>query len=148
MRSAKGTDRVESALISGNMNIDADSILLAVGLTPLTELASMFGCRLIYSRPLGGFMPLHDDDLRTTNRNVYVCGDAAGIEEANTALDEGRLSGISAAVSLGYIDAREGSLKKQTVIERLRELRGGPYGEKRQIAKDTVISEFNKIGSY
>ncbi len=142
---ASGSDRVESALISGNMDFDVDSILLAVGLTPLTDLAALFGCRIIYSRALGGFMPLHDKNLRTTNKNVYVCGDVAGIEEANAALDEGRITGIAAAMDLGYIDLTAGRLKKQTVIERLRELRGGPYGEKRQIAKDNIISRFNSL---
>lgn len=142
---ASGSDRVESVTISGNIDFKVDCILLAVGLTPLTDLAGLFGCRLIYSRFLGGFMPLHDKNLRTSNKNVYVCGDIAGIEEANTALDEGRLAGISAAMDLGYIDLSAGSLKKETVIERLRELRGGPYGEKRQFAKDTVINEFNKL---
>ena len=97
------------------MSFDVDSILLAVGLTPLTDLAALFGCRLIYSRSLGGFMPLHDENLCTTNKNVYVCGDVAGIEEANTALDEGRLAGISATVSLGFLNVRAGSLKKQTI---------------------------------
>ncbi|MCK5674533.1 MAG: FAD-dependent oxidoreductase, partial [Spirochaetales bacterium] len=78
---ASGSDRVESALISGNIEFDVDSILLAVGLSPLTDLAALFGCRLIYSKALGGFMPLHNKDLRTSNFDVYVCGDAAGIEE-------------------------------------------------------------------
>lgn len=145
--SASGSERVESALISGNLDFDVDCILLAVGLTPLTDLAGLFGCRLIYSRALGGYMPLHDENLRTTHENIYICGDVAGIEEANTALDEGRLAGIAAAMSLGYIDTREGRLKKQTVIERLRELRGGPYGEMRQIAKEAVINEFHRIYS-
>ncbi len=140
---ASGSDRVKSALISGNIEFDIDSILLAVGLTPLTDLASLFGCRLIYSRTLGGFMPLHDKNLRTSNKNVYVCGDIAGIEEANTALDEGRLAGTAAAMSLGYIGDTEGRLRKQAVIDRLKELRGGPYGEKRQLAKDNVIRQYN-----
>ena len=140
---ASGSDRVESVLISGNMEFDIDSILLAVGLTPLTDLAALFGCRLIYSKTLGGFMPLHNKDLRTSNKNVYICGDVAGIEEANTALDEGRLAGTAAAMSLGYIGETEGRLRKQAVINRLKELRGGPYGEKRQLAKDNIIRQYN-----
>jgi len=143
--SATGSGRVDTVNITGDLEFKVDSVLLAVGLSPLTDLARLFGCRICYSKTLGGFMPLHDENLLTTNENVYVCGDVAGIEEANTALDEGRLAGISAVMNLGYLDPAEGTRRKQEVIKRLRELRRGMYGEKRELAKKRVVSEYKKM---
>ena len=43
--------------------------------------------------------------MRTSKDDVYVAGDVAGIEEASSAMEEGRIAGISAAEALGYIDS-------------------------------------------
>jgi len=34
---------------------------------------------------------------------IYVAGDIAGVEEASTAMEEGKLAGIAIAESLGYL---------------------------------------------
>ena len=39
----------------------------------------------------------------TTVPGVYVAGDMTGVEEASTAMEEGKLAGIAAACSLGYL---------------------------------------------
>ena len=88
--------------------LEADTVCMAVGLTPMIELASMAGCQLAEIPALGGVIPLHDEDMRTSNPDVYIAGDISGIEEASTAMEEGRLAGTAAAeVSTTII--REGS---------------------------------------
>jgi len=65
-----------------------------------------------------------------------VAGDSSGIEEASTAMIEGKIAGVSAAFQLGY-DKKAKVLKKQ-YIEELKRLREGPFGEKPRIAKDKI----------
>ena len=75
---------------------------MAVGLQPNYRLCHQINCEMKYSRELGGFVPLRNKYLQTSNSNVYLAGDCAGIEEATTAMMEGKLAGLAAAVALGY----------------------------------------------
>ena len=127
--SIKGTER----------DLDIDTICLSVGLSPLAELAWMVGCRFVYIHDLGGFMPIHNCDMRTNLENIYVAGDITGIEEASTALEEGRLAGLSAAESLGYIKSDICVKRKKELRNRLRDLRSGPFGELRKKLKDPLM---------
>ena len=65
---ARGTDRVEEAVIAQvdeyfqpipgtEQTIPVDTILLAVGLNPRIELASMFHCKTTFEGGLGGLLP-------------------------------------------------------------------------------------------
>ncbi|MDW7650522.1 MAG: pyridine nucleotide-disulfide oxidoreductase, partial [Bacillota bacterium] len=59
---------------------------------------------------------------------IYVAGDAAGVEEASSAMIEGSIAGLSAAEALGYtLDTDR--LKAQFVGD-LNTLRSGVVGEK------------------
>jgi len=106
--------------------LDVDCLCLAVGLSPLTELAEMAGCQLAYVPELGGHVPVHDDNMETTVPGIYVAGDLAGIEEASMAMDEGRLAGVAAAESLRRLGPDEAKAHKEAIRARLRELRLGP----------------------
>ena len=53
-----------------------------------------------------------------------------GIEEASTAMEEGKLAGIAVAEALGKITAEEAARQKQAVRSRLDELRMGPFGHR------------------
>jgi thioredoxin reductase len=123
---------------------EVDTVLLAVGLSPKVELASMLGCAVDYDPRLGGHIVLHDDNMESTVKGVYVCGDSAGVEEASTALEEGRLAGIAAAQSLGYVKDLEALQIKKEIWNRLEELRKGPFGKIRREAKEDLINGFNK----
>mgnify|MGYP001473163866 CR=1 FL=1 len=147
---AEGNEKVESAVIAGvdekweiisgtEKVLDVDTICLAVGLSPLAELAWMAGCRSSFIPSLGGWVPIHGENLETTLPGVYVAGDLAGIEEASTAMEEGRLAGLAAAEALGHLSHEEALVKKGKVRERLSALRIGSFGEGRAIAKQEVI---------
>jgi len=108
--------------------IPCDTICLAVGLSPLTELAWQAGCEIAFIRELSGHVPIVDENLETTRSGIYCAGDVGGIEEASSAMVEGRLAGIAAAVSLGHGDDEADKLLKDALDE-LDELRSGPMGE-------------------
>jgi sarcosine oxidase subunit alpha len=80
-----------------------------------------------YIRELSGHVPVVDDYLETTRPGIYCAGDVSGIEEASSAMVEGRLAGISAAASLGYGKDKVEELQKDAMSE-LDELRAGPMG--------------------
>ncbi len=115
-----------------------DVICLALGLTPLAELAWMAGCQFEWVPQLGGQVPVHNGDMESTVKGVYVAGDVSGIEEASTAMEEGKLVGIAVAESLGKISAGDAREKKAAIHAGLEELRAGPFGEGRRAAKEQV----------
>lgn len=78
---------------------------------------------------------MHDDNMATTAEGIYVAGDITGVEEASSAMEEGKLAGIAAAAKLGYLGKDEAEKLKNEVQVRLSALRTGIFGEKRQKAK-------------
>lgn len=128
--------------LSKKQVLPADLVCLAVGLRPEADLLSMARCEFSYFPTLGGFIPLHNRDMETTNPDLLVAGDAAGVEEASCAMEEGRLAGISAAVSLGLVKTTAAQERKKEVMDRLEALRKGPFGEERQKAKEKIWKEY------
>ncbi|NLC38485.1 MAG: FAD-dependent oxidoreductase [Clostridia bacterium] len=139
---ARGKGRVEEAVIAQvdqnwqpiagtEKTLEVDTILLAVGLNPMVELASMAGCQVVYSPALGGYVPLHDENMATTVPGIFVAGDLAGVEEASSAMEEGHLAGWSAAKSLGLTGGPEA--ERRFFVEarqNLEDLRSAPLSRK------------------
>ena len=116
-------------------DVPCDTICLAVGLTPSTRLLSQIGVDLEFVPEAGGYVALHDESMQTSVNGVYVAGDASGIEEASTAMIEGKIAGLAAAIQLGR------SKRKRLLMqyrEELCNLRAGPFGEKPRIAKEKI----------
>ena len=122
--------------------LKADLVCLAVGLTALAELCWMAGCQFFYSPILGGFLPVHNKNMQTSVPHLYLAGDVSGVEEASTAMEEGRLAGIAMAESLGYISGKEAKKKKNLTQGRLLALRQGPFGEERKKEKEKIYEMF------
>ncbi len=104
---AQGKETVESAFITRvdenfkpikgtEKRIECDMILIAIGLSPLCDLLYQAGCQIQYIPELGGNVPVHNEDMMTSRPHIFVCGDLASIEEASTAMLEGRIAGASA----------------------------------------------------
>ncbi len=121
-------------------DIKCDTICLAVGLSPLTELCWQAGCQVEFIKELSGHVPITDDFLETTVPGVYVAGDVSGIEEASSAMVEGRLAGLSAAASLGYGKDVAAEQQKAAMAE-LDELRAGPMGERIRMGLEKVAAK-------
>lgn len=124
--------------------LDADTVCMAVGLTPMTELAKLAGCAVTEVPALGGVVPLHDENMRTTNPDIYVAGDIAGVEEASTAMEEGRLAGTAAAQALGYLSESRAERTKAGIRERMAALRSGKFGTGRRSAKEALMREYQE----
>jgi len=155
IKEARGRKSVEEAVIIAldkkwnpikgtEKTVPADTVCISVGLNPNGQLANLAGCEFKFFPELGGFLPLHDDNMESTKKGIYIAGDLSGIEEANSALDEGRLAGISVAASLGYIDNDRFVKLKEEYWNRLNGLRKGPFGYNRAIAKKGIVSSFQQ----
>lgn len=146
---AEGNGQVERAVIAQLNNwqpvpgtekeFDVDVVCIAAGLRPTSDLAWMSGAKHVLIPELGGWMPAHDENMRTSVEGIYIAGDTAGVEEASTAMDEGRLAGAVVAHKLGYLSDQQAEERKADIKNRLAALRMGPFGAKRQNAKARII---------
>ena len=150
VKEAIGKDKVEKAVLvtldkswkpipGTEKTLDVDVICMACGLSPLSELAWMAGVKFAYIPQLGGHVPIHDKNMATSISGIYVAGDLAGVEEASSAIDEGRLAGVAVAESLGKLSKDDAKVKKDAILKSLDELRSGPFGESRHAAKEQLI---------
>jgi len=122
----------------------ADTVCIAAGLSPLAELAWMAGARFSYVKELGGHVPLHGPELETTVAGLYVAGDVTGVEEASTAMEEGRLAGVEIARSLDRLAVGPAEALGEEIRAHLRELRQGPFGDLRQACKERLFQEYRQ----
>jgi sarcosine oxidase subunit alpha len=118
--------------------IDCDTICLAVGLSPLSEVLHQSGCQLTYLPQLGGWVAVHDSNMETTQEGIYVAGDASGIEEACTAMLEGRIAGSHAALSLHPSAKDEANRIAEEAHLELTAFRAGPFGEMARTGKERM----------
>ena len=121
---------------------EADTVTLAAGLKPVSDLVKLQDIELVFNGVFGGWVPTHDENMESTCKGIYVVGDTTGVEEANTALEEGRLSGVAVAEALGCLKESEAAVLKADVWERLNGLRMGPFGLKRAVAKKELMDAF------
>lgn len=139
-----GKDKVEGAVIvkldkdwqpiAGSETIvDCDTVCLAVGLTPSTRILSQIGVEMEIIPEAGGYVALHDESMQTSVKNIYVSGDSSGIEEASTAMIEGKIAGLSSALSIGTTKEKVNFLKYKNELNLLR---AGPFGDKPRAAKN------------
>lgn len=117
--------------------IDCDTVCLAVGLTPSTRLLGQIGVKMVTIPEAGGFVALHDETMQTSVENIYVAGDASGIEEASTAMIEGKIAGLHAANHIGF-KTDDADQRKKKFTEEISHLRAGPFGDKPRIAKQKM----------
>ncbi|HEX9933636.1 MAG TPA: FAD-dependent oxidoreductase [bacterium] len=135
----RGKDRVECAVVvkvdecwepvpGTETEYPVDMVCLSVGLRPTAELLDQMGCSMANIPELGGEVPFRNAWMETSVEGVYVAGDASGIDEASSAMLEGRLAGLDAVEKLKGPSEAVRTLKDETVRQ-LRELRAGPFGE-------------------
>ena len=139
VKEAIGKDFLEKAVIcevdekfkpiTGTERVfDVDVMCISVGLTPLNELIAMRGCEMTYIPQLSGIVPVRYENYETTVENVFVAGDATGVEEASAAMVEGFLAGLCAAEKIGY-KTDDFLDRKNDYTQQLNNLRSGPAGK-------------------
>jgi len=154
---AEGREFVTGAVIAGINNkfevikgterkLDVDLICIAVGLRPLIEVARLANCRIGYVDGLGGFLPLHNEYMMSSRKDVYVAGDCTGVEEASTAMEEGRLAGLSCAYSLGKVKRESYDMAARIINSNMMELRIGSFGDERRRCKEEIFHHFAALG--
>ncbi len=109
---------------------EVDTICLAVGLSPMSQLLKMAGCQMEDNPKRGGQVPICDEYGRTSLPGLFVAGDVSGIEEASSAMIEGRMAGIAAAEYLGYIEEKELNDSLKELDQALDGLRQGMFAPK------------------
>jgi sarcosine oxidase, subunit alpha len=93
---ASGTNRLSHVEIDDDV-YEVDSLAIALGRQPDAELALQAKADAAFDWTLGGFTARLDDDGQTSERGIYVAGDAAGIATLDELVAEGRLIGLTAA---------------------------------------------------
>lgn len=138
---AEGTDHVTGVVISEvdknfqplpgtEKHFDVDTICLAVGLSPMSQLLKMAGCEMEDNPRKGGQVPIVNEHGETSIPGVFAAGDVSGIEEASSAMIEGRMAGVCAAYYLGYCDEKELQETLQKLDGDLDSLRQGMFAPK------------------
>ncbi|MDR2671189.1 MAG: FAD-dependent oxidoreductase [Oscillospiraceae bacterium] len=138
---AEGTDRVTGVVVGQvddtwnvipgtEKRFDVDTICIAVGLSSSTQLLKMAGCAL---RDDGaGWLPVCADDGETSMARVYAAGDVSGIEEASSAMIEGRIAGAAAVRKLGFVTEEALAVRMAELESALESLRGGMFAPGRR----------------
>jgi len=122
-------DNKWNPITGSEKEFNVDTMCISVGLTPLVELIMQAGCEMKYVAELGGIVPIRDVNYQTTKNGIFVAGDAAGVEEASSAMVEGYLAGLCASNDLGYSNLDFDNLKRE-YLQQLDSLRSGPVGIK------------------
>ena len=119
-------------------HFDVDTICLAVGLSPMSKLCDMAGCAMEDNPAKAGFVPTVNEYGETSVPGIYAAGDVSGIEEASSAMIEGRIAGIAAAARLGFISeetCKEEAAKQEAALEGLRQGMFAPGMRGKQITE-------------
>jgi thioredoxin reductase/Fe-S-cluster-containing hydrogenase component 2 len=131
---ARGAEYAEAAVIAqadeafkpipGTERLLAvDTICLAVGLLPLTRAAEAAGCEITAPAKGAEFFVRHDSGMRTSKNGIFVAGDAAGVDEASIAIEEGAVAGLYAAAYLGFLDGKTAGQEAEQHREMIRQIR-------------------------
>ena len=153
---AKGDERVESAVIAEvdekfrpipgtEREIEVDTILLAVGLTPTSQLAMNAGCQVEYLEKDGRLSPvtLADEYGQTTVSGIYCCGDcrSENAEGASSAMLQGKISATHIAEQLGYLEPEKAEAEIAEYQEALTQLGRGMFAVENKGRMDLGTTE-------
>ena len=114
IKEVSGTDHVTGVTINevdshfapipgSEKTFEVDTVCMAVGLSPMSQLLKMSGCAMEDNPKRGGQVPLVDEYGETSVSGIFAVGDVSGIEEASSAMIEGKMAGVCVSEYLGYI---------------------------------------------
>lgn len=119
-------------------HFDVDTICMAVGLSPMSQLTRMAGCKMVDN---GGAVPEKNEYGETSIPGVFVAGDVAGIEEASSAMITGRIAALGAARRSGYLDEEDFAGQYKECVDSLNQLRQGMFCKANKGRTDIVTTE-------
>lgn len=149
IKKAEGTDHVTGVTIAEvdsrfqfiegtEKHFDVDTICVAVGLSPMSQLLKMAGCKMEDNPKKGGQVPICNQYGETSVKGIFCAGDVAGIEEASSAMITGRIAGTAIACELGFITEQERDenySKNKSALSELRQGMFAPENRGKQIEK-------------
>jgi NADPH-dependent 2,4-dienoyl-CoA reductase/sulfur reductase-like enzyme/Fe-S-cluster-containing hydrogenase component 2 len=152
IKQAYGTDFVQGAAIievdnnwkqvpGSEKTLDVDAICIAVGLSPMSQLARIAGCKTVDDPLKGGIVPVCNEVGETSIQGIYAAGDVAGIEEASSAMIQGRITGSAIACAQGYLDKSEFEARRIHLEISLQQLREGMFGHKNKGRTDLTHTD-------
>ncbi len=135
---AKGGDHVTSAVIAEvdshfqpipgtEKELDVDTICIAVGLSPMSQLASNATCDMALVPKKGGNVALLNAYGESSVEGIYCAGDVAGIEEASSAMIQGRSVALHVCMTSGYLSEEEFEARYNECQAALGQLRQGMF---------------------
>ena len=149
---AEGEEKVEGVTIAEvdssfqfipgtEKHFDVDTICLAVGLSPMSQLLKMAGCKMEDNPRKGGQVPICSEYGETSVPGIFVAGDVSGIEEASSAMIEGSIAGTAAAEYLGFLEADELEMCSKNLESALDSLRQGMFAPEKKKKKIVLTEE-------
>ena len=105
-------------------------------LTPMSQLASNATCDMELIPQKGGHVALLSEYGETSVEGIYCAGDVAGIEEASSAMIQGRSVASHVSMKAGYLTEDEFESKYQGYQEALGQLRQGMFAPKNKGRND------------
>jgi sarcosine oxidase subunit alpha len=97
---AYGARGIERVTVGGEA-VAADCVVVCAGRMPDVAAPMMLETPTGYSATLGGFVAARNEVGETLTPGLFVCGNAAGVTDPATAIAEGTVAGLAAAMSLG-----------------------------------------------
>lgn len=119
--------------------LDVDTICLAVGLSPMSQLLRMSSCEIMDTP--GGLVPKIDQYGETTLSGLFAAGDVAGIEEASSAMIGGRIAGLAAAHKAGYLSDGDFTALSDQYRASLLQLRQGMFSKANKGRTDLTTTD-------
>ena len=118
--------------------LEVDTICMAVGLSPMSQLARLAGCQM---KENGGLVPVCDAYGQTSLEGVFAAGDVAGIEEASSAMIGGKIAALGAAKRSGFLTEAEAEEKYKAYQASLMQLRRGMFSHENKGRSDLVKTD-------
>jgi NAD(P)H-nitrite reductase large subunit len=131
---AEGTDRLTDVIVArinsqGNpirdseQHISLDTLCIGYGFIPNTELTQLAGCAHEYIPERGGWVPITDETLQTSQPGIYAVGETAGVGGAKTAMLQGQIAALSVALDLGKLNKDEFARRYLPLTKKLQPLK-------------------------
>ena len=138
IKKVEGTEKVEGVTIGKvdehfkiipgtEIHFDVDTVCVAVGLSPMSQLLKMSGCKMEDNPRRGGQVPIVDEYGETSVPCLFAAGDVSGIEEASSAMIKGKMAGLRAAYKLGFTKEDEMDSSEKEYEADLNSLRQGMF---------------------
>lgn len=99
--------------------IAVDTVVLGYGLESNSELSRLLNCTQRFDRTGGGWVPVKDQRMRTSEPGIYAAGDGGGVGGSRSALQQGVIAGIAAAEELGALAATKAGELLRAPLRRL-----------------------------